>query len=567
MMLRLLFLLILFLPGGAKAEQKLDLSGWKALPVLHEGRIKPLDSFARIYLKIFSEHETVDDLSASEWLAESIFIPEQAMQRTVFQGRDEDGKRIAFNYEELAQYIRSRDKIIEPLLNVPADELTPAQSNLLELYENFILSTQLYRAMTVFLFSQEKHAAFEAKLKKIITKKGDNIAAYNDEEKEIAAQSFYFNMVNEGGKDNVLLRVISTGDGWLSPWVIVNRGIEVGALKHWRNMATAYRTQDVKKWSQAVEKAKSKNPKLKIEVLFNMLSLHQVAEILYGLSVFLFIISCFIKPKFFEKTAFVTLLTGVAANLIHILLRIYLLERPPIGTLYESVLFVALTCAAGCAFMAWKQKNVNHILLGGLSGMILLLIAEAFAAEDTMGMLVAVLNTDFWLLTHVICVTLGYGTCLLASLSAHYYLLQKIWEKDTKQIFTTIKTLALFSLLLVTVGTILGGLWADQSWGRFWGWDPKENGALLIVLWLIWILHGHLTNHITRTGFVVGMAFLSIIVILAWFGVNLLSIGLHSYGFISGIAWGIAVFCAAETIIIGSLWLYPRLKARKQNEA
>jgi len=562
-MIRFVFLLILLLmPNVSEASERVDLSDWRTLPILHEGRIKPIDSFARIYLKIFSESETIDGLNASEWLAESVFTPEIAMARKMFNGRDEDGKRVSFTYEELAQYVQKRRNIIEPLLEVPANELTSTQENLLTLYENFILSTQLYRSMTVFLLPTKQAPNLESQLKKIIARKGENIDQYTPEEKEIAAQSFYLSVLKDGGKDNVLFRVINLDREWVSPWKA--QGLEQNTP--WDNMATTYRNGDSATWDKAVKEAQIQNPRLKTEVIFNVLSLEKISAFLYGMTILLFLISCFIKPTFFEKTAFIALGTGVITNLIHIILRVYILERPPIGTLYESVLFVALTCAAGYAFMAYRHKNINHVLLGGLSGLLLLLTAEAFAATDTMGTLVAVLNTDFWLITHVICITLGYGTCLLASLTAHYYLIQKIRDKETKPLFTSIKTLSLFSLLLVTVGTILGGLWADQSWGRFWGWDPKENGALLIVLWLIWILHGHLTNHITRLGFVIGMAFLSIVVILAWFGVNLLNVGLHSYGFISGVAWGIGLFCAFETALILSLYLYPKIK-NKQHKA
>lgn len=552
-MIRLIFLIFLLLPHATKAAENIDLSGWKTLPVLHEGRIKPLDSFARIYLKTFSGKTQIDDLNAPEWLAEIIFNPEQSIQRKVFNGRDKNGKRISLNYEELAKHIRDNDKLIKSLSNASTNELTTSQISLLEFYENFILSTQLMRSMTVFLLPDKNS---EEQLKKIILKKGSNIEKYSIQEKNIAAQAFASQTLREGGKDNVLLRVINTHGEWLSPWSAKN----TNSLAHWKNMFEAYRTQDVQKWDEAVKNAKINNSKLKTEVIFNTLNLHHIAAFLYFLTILFFIFSNFIKENLFAKSAFITLTVGVFANLLHTALRVYILDRPPVGTLYESVLFVALICAAGFMFMAWKQKNQNHILLGGLSGLLLLLTAQAFSTEDTMGTLVAVLNTDFWLMTHVICITMGYGACLLTSLTAHYYLIQKIREKETKKTFTTIKTLSLFSLLLVTVGTILGGLWADQSWGRFWGWDPKENGALLIVLWLIWILHSHLTNHINRIGFVIGMAFLSIIVILAWFGVNLLSVGLHSYGFISGIAWGIGLFCAAETLIIGGLWLYPKMR-------
>ena len=117
-----------------------------------------------------------------------------------------------------------------------------------------------------------------------------------------------------------------------------------------------------------------------------------------------------------------------------------------------------------------------------------------------------------------------------------------------------IAALALIALLFTSVGTILGGIWADQSWGRFWGWDPKENGALLIVLWLIWVLHAQISGHVNRLNAVALLAALSMIVAIAWFGVNLLSVGLHSYGFITGVAAGLAAFLALESCIIAGLY-------------
>jgi len=133
-------------------------------------------------------------------------------------------------------------------------------------------------------------------------------------------------------------------------------------------------------------------------------------------------------------------------------------------------------------------------------------------------------------------------------------------RRDTQ----SIHKIGLVALLLTSVGTVLGGIWADQSWGRFWGWDPKENGALLIVLWLIWIQHGRQSGHIRPLAYVAGMAALNIIVALAWFGVNLLGVGLHSYGFTSGIASGLALFCIAETMIILLLWFLIRKQQSKQ---
>ncbi|MGB1077004.1 MAG: cytochrome c biogenesis protein CcsA, partial [Bdellovibrionales bacterium] len=107
-----------------------------------------------------------------------------------------------------------------------------------------------------------------------------------------------------------------------------------------------------------------------------------------------------------------------------------------------------------------------------------------------------------------------------------------------------------------------GGVWADQSWGRFWGWDPKENGALLIVLWLVWLIHGKMSGHVKHVYYLAGLSFLSVIVALSWFGVNLLSVGLHSYGFIEGIALGLFTFCFVEILVLSGL-VYREVKGTK----
>ena len=122
-------------------------------------------------------------------------------------------------------------------------------------------------------------------------------------------------------------------------------------------------------------------------------------------------------------------------------------------------------------------------------------------------------------------------------------------------------------LLFTTLGTILGGIWADQSWGRFWGWDPKENGALLIVPWLLMLLHGRIGGLVKPLGFSSGLVLGNITVALAWFGVNLLAVGLHNYGFTKAIAVNLTIFCVAEAIfaLIGYVWASMRLNSVAQS--
>ena len=110
--------------------------------------------------------------------------------------------------------------------------------------------------------------------------------------------------------------------------------------------------------------------------------------------------------------------------------------------------------------------------------------------------------------------------------------------------------LTLFALFFTLFGTILGGIWADQSWGRFWGWDPKENGAMLIVLSLLVLIHGRIAGSFSAFTIACGLVLTNIVVALAWFGVNLLNVGLHSYGFTEGVALNLAIFCLIEVLVV-----------------
>ena len=195
------------------------------------------------------------------------------------------------------------------------------------------------------------------------------------------------------------------------------------------------------------------------------------------------------------------------------------------------------------------------ILVSSLCGSILLLIASKFSSDgDTMKMLVAVLNSNFWLGIHVLHITMGYATCCVAGILGHIYLIQAlISPQDKKSLDMTYRyTTGVLGagLALTVLGTTMGGIWADQSWGRFWGWDPKENGALLIILWCAIIFHARIARFIGPVGFAASSALVIAVVMWAWFGVNLLSVGLHSYGFTSGIATNLAVYYACEAVFL-----------------
>ena len=186
-----------------------------------------------------------------------------------------------------------------------------------------------------------------------------------------------------------------------------------------------------------------------------------------------------------------------------------------------------------------------------------LVIAHYLARDegDTLGVMQAVLDTTFWLATHVVCITLGYAATFLAGALGIAYCCMSMFgsrknSSDMVSLGKIIYGVLCFAVFFSLVGTVLGGLWADDSWGRFWGWDPKENGAMLIVMWNAVILHARWDKLVRDYGTAVLAMFGNIVTAWSWFGVNELKAGLHTYGFTEGRLLALIVFVALQAIII-----------------
>ncbi len=601
------FFVLLFAVGPVKAET-FDYTSFGQTPILHEGRVKPLDSFARIYFQRFSGKESFQNLSAKAWLAEVLFDPAFAAEREVFLVRSRAlktqlGLSQKEKYFSLLQVQEGLEKVmpqIRALFLAQPVSLEPDQQALLELYASAHDFMRLMRGFSLALplnlslpeiYAKGPQTYLELlkvqpelteKLKALVKRKGSDIENYNEEEAKLARAVFNMEMFQFSGQNNDLLRILPK-DGlrkkeWVSPWAILLEGSGSPQSKSyfdlWREMADAYRDKNYTAFNKASLKVFSdvqnikevSSFKLKMEALYNSVKPFHWALGLYALSGVLLLVLTFKQGVFSFGFSLSVYGFGVLAHGLGIFARIFLLERPPVGTLYESIIFVALICSISVFFSARRFQSRAILFSGVLMGAGLLAVAPALIVQgESMEMLAAVLNTNFWLFVHVLCITVGYAMSIMGAALAHAYLALRALGKEHAALLKIQKTLyrtCVAALLLMTVGTALGGLWADQSWGRFWGWDPKENGALLIVLWLIWILHGRISGKLSALSFAALGAYLNVIVALAWFGVNLLSVGLHSYGFIGGIAMSLGGFVGLETALIGALWFFICYKGR-----
>ncbi len=616
---RIAALVLLFCLPFTQAHAKtgagtdMDMQDFRRIPVLHEGRLKPLETFAQIELQSFSGKTSLRGITAETWLAELLFDPAQAADRPVFAVRNADLRMLLilpkqpghlYSFAQILPAMQQQAQQIDTLRQIDRNKLEARGRALLDLHEQLSDYMQLMRSFSMILplsvtppdnllktaereeFSGKTPSYMELsklkdrtdrKLKEIIRRKGEDPRAYTTDESHIATFAWQLDTLARSSEGNRLFRVIPVtwknekqAEDRVSPWAILQEGLgspeTAATLRLWETLAQAWLDQDPALWRETVKEIVNNHPvtaaqenRLRVERIYNTVSPFQSALFIYLIALALFIGVHIRNLTGLANAAYFLFAAGIAVHAAGLAARVYLLARPPVGTLYESLLFVALICAIVGFAVCWKRRDALMGMITTLSAALLLGVSLYFGAisGDPLSMLVAVLNTNFWLATHVLIVTAGYGLSILSAVIAHAWLYQKARNLPAP-FFPVMHRMALAALLFTAVGTILGGIWADQSWGRFWGWDPKENGALLIVLWVLWLLHGRMDGALSQASYAAGLAALNIVVALAWFGVNLLSVGLHSYGFISGIAAGLVVFCLIETILITALWSYAR---------
>ncbi len=302
--------------------------------------------------------------------------------------------------------------------------------------------------------------------------------------------------------------------------------------------------------------------KIRLENIFNAVDPFFGGFMLYGISLLLYGVSAISKRRgaWLGSFASVVLFSAICAHILGIVARMYIQGRPPVTNLYSSVVFTGAVAAALGLFLYARKKYLSLAFGSAALGFLSLLVAQNLPySGDTMGMMRAVLNSNFWLTVHVVTIMVGYCGVFLAGFISAVRLVANVFSRGnfgeaSGQIAKSVYAILCFALLFSFAGTMLGGIWADMSWGRFWGWDPKENGALMIVLWVAACIHSKALKMCSDRAFLAMAVFGNIIAAWAWFGVNLMGVGLHAYGFISG-GWSWFFAFVISQLLIVSLAL------------
>ena len=290
-----------------------------------------------------------------------------------------------------------------------------------------------------------------------------------------------------------------------------------------------------------------------------------------------------------RRAAFWLIVFTFIVHTLGLAARIYISGRPPVTNLYSSAVFIGWGAVAlGLLIERLYGWGVgNALACAGGVGTLFIAHSEPLSKGDTFTVLQAVLDTQFWLATHVVTITLGYAATGAAGLLGLFYVLgglcspalaTVVGKPGTRSAGQDLGTalagmiygVVCFAALLSLIGTILGGLWADDSWGRFWGWDPKENGALIIVIWNALVLHARWGKLVGERGLAVLAVAGNIAVAWSWFGTNELGVGLHSYGFTEGVLITLAWVAGAHLLVIAagaaiprSLWWSAKARAKR----
>jgi len=544
--------------------------------VLLGGRVKPLDTVARNSLLIIHGKqelrlESGRRLGAMQWLTDVLFNAPVADQYPVFvvQNADvlglfgwEQTDRKYFSFAEFAPFLKQIDEQAAQSDKLEAVQRSAYQSAILNLRNGLSLYQRLKNsiqpegaqnfAAELQRFKSTVPGAAKAARERAMGENFDK-AKLNDvaeliQRYERLSQMAYMLVVPPMGLPGSAPPATGNGE-WHSVGDTLLGSVGTGEIHpiviEYAIIGDAYRANAPSVFSQHVQlitdwfaKEQPKTTKrASFEFLFNRIQPFSQSMTLYVLAFLLACASWLGWSAPLRRSAFYLLLLALAIHTFGLVSRMYLQERPPVTNLYSSAIFIGWGAVIVALILERIFRDGIGAACAGAIGFVTLIIAHHLAGSgDTLEMLQAVLDTNIWLATHVVAITTGYSAMFLAGMLAIIYVVRGVFTRSLKK--QTADSLArmtygvvCFATLFSFVGTVLGGIWADQSWGRFWGWDPKENGAVLIVLWCAIILHARWGGFIRQRGLMIMALFGNIVTSFSWFGVNMLGVGLHSYGF------------------------------------
>lgn len=594
-----------------RPEKGFHYSEFGRLPVLLNGRVQPFDSVARnsllqfrgkstapvkLHFSIWNEKQRGKMMPAMEWLLEVMVKPQVADTRKIFRidhpemvamlklpdadpEKGEDGKHYSWN--DLRPQLEEIEKQGRRASGLEAAVRTSFERGALKLFQSLILYQRLKSTL-----QPEESRDFAADIAEFQQAVKPGIEAVRNREagKDFDKAAFdrfmhhleHFDTLSRAAYAMIIPpeNPATSREAWqnigAALMALVHGGQAHPAVQSYAAMATAYAQDRPAEFNQAVagyttwlqKDFQKEVRKGDSEYFFNHWQPFYLAMTIY---VFAFLLACgswFNWSDWLRRSASMLIILGFAIHTAGLLYRMILEGRPPVTNLYSSAIFIGWGAVIfGLGLERIYRDGIGSVV-GAFTGFVTLVIAHNLAVGgDTMEMMRAVLDTNFWLATHVVTITLGYSATFVAGFLAIVFIMRGLFTKGlseatAKALSRMVYGIICFATLFSFAGTVLGGIWADQSWGRFWGWDPKENGALIIVLWNAVILHARWGGLVRERGLMNLAIVGNIVTSFSWFGVNMLGIGLHSYGFMDAAFKWLMLFIGSQVFLI-ALGLIP----------
>ena len=535
-MFLLLFAVAMSCPTFAKTGEQL-----KYLPVQDSGRIKPYDSFAREVLEIVYGKTKYEGRNATEIVFTWMLSPQAWQDKKIFEIRNH--------------------QVLEAL-RLPKDQ-------------RYFSGPEVFSTDRFNILRQDLQAKREAK---------EKLNPYFQALQRLENQFFVFQEIAAGR----MLKVVPPKEG--NSWVSVS-DLQSPQQEKFLDLTKAFVTHlgavaaggDLEatgslldaRVSEFMESAKDINPelyehsgKISAEVLYNEFHPFRWAYILYFLGFTVLLLVWTLSKESLMKVVWILLGLGFVLNTYGFGLRMFIMNRAPVTNMYETVVWVSWGTILFAAILELIYKFRIILVAGSLVGAFGLVIADFAPAvlDPTLQPLEPVLRSNYWLTIHVMTITISYAAFFLAfglgDIGLIYYLRGEVQHQDKiKSIVSGIYRSMQIGVALLAPGIILGGIWADYSWGRFWGWDPKETWALIALLGYLAVLHARYAGMLRQFGMVVTAIVSFSLVIMAWYGVNfVLGAGLHSYGFGAGGVEYVSAFIAAHLLFV----IYVSMVRKKQ---
>jgi ABC-type transport system involved in cytochrome c biogenesis permease subunit len=507
---------------GTPPDTGFAFNAFGELPIVFNGRLKPMDSLARNSLLEIREKQTLNTepwkgwnedpkiISANEWLINVMMNPAVADTWPVFRvdntdlitllklpegnpAQQQDGKHYSWN--QIAASFELLNKEYERVQKIESVERSAYERAINKVFERLMLYEQLkntlqpqdapdwkkqladYEALIPAGVAAARAQQAGQKYDQAVFTAFANDLQQLDDMSQINAPLVVPPQNPSGDWQRVGTALLNAARGEsISPaipaYATMTDAFKKGDSAAFNNALADYRASLVPEFSPALHKTRA-------EVFFNQMQPFYAALVIYVLAGLLAVCSWFNLSETLRRSA--VWLVGLAF-VIHttgLIYRMALEGRPPVTNLYSSAIFIGWGAVIlGLILEKIHRNGIGAVAAAGI-GFITLVIAQNLAVDgDTMEMMRAVLDTNFWLATHVVAVTTGYASTFVAGFLALIYILRGMFTKTLDE--ATAKSLArmvygivCFATLFSFVGTVLGGIWADQSWGRFWGWDPS----------------------------------------------------------------------------------------------